>query len=521
MIRSKTIDSNALFRGFATVLIAASVGFAIISSAQARQDDGEINRQLSTSVGERVLEAQELEGLEDYRGVIAIMNELFQSEMTAYEQSIAYRLRGSAHYATNNVAATIRDFNSALNTGALVQDERITLRTNLGQLYFLQEQYDRGIQEFQAALREGAELNAGLAKVLSQAYIQAAQAAGGAREQQYYRDGVRFAEIFYREEPNKTESDYSLVQFYYVELNRPQDELRVVRDSLQAFPGSRRSWQNLVSLYARLDREGDAFEANKMMYLNGLFEEEEELFRLVQYYSFFSNPYRGASILEREINAGRIPGNTRYLESLSNMWRQAAEFDRAIPVLERLSQQVGDGETALKLAEAYYQENNLPSAETALETALQRGGLEETGKAWELLGNVRFAQDKPNEALQAFNQATQFSATRRTSADWIRFVNAQIEGEVRRARQREQVQIEECALTIDAERRQLVLIGSEDETGRVAFPAGAIPERCLFYFEPRYGEQIREAGWSDERFAQEEAARAEREAAAAAAAAAG
>lgn len=516
MTRSQIFDPKRLMRGAGLLVAAAALCSALPPATFAQSDDEEQaaseNRQLSARVGEVVLEAQEAEDAENYQQVINLLSPLLNTEVTAYERSIVLRLRGSAHYQLDNVSAAIRDFNGALNTGALVRDEIIALRTNIAQLYMVSEQYEEGIQEFQRAIEAGAELTPRLSKLLAQAYIQAAEDGSEQQRNRYLREGVEFAERFYNNEPNKSEGDYNLLQYYYVNLDRPQDELRVVRDSLQAYPGSRRSWANLVSLYARLGREEDAFEANKLMYLNGLFEDEEELFRLVQYYSFYSNPYRGATILEREMNAGRIPTNERYLESLANMWRQAAEFDRAIPVLERLGDLIGDGETTLKLAEAHFQLNNLPEAEAALELALERGGLNNPGQAWELLGNVRFDQDKRQEALAAFRQAAEFRSTRNTANRWIGFVNSQIEGEERRRIQRIQVQIEECALNIDSERRSLVLIGEVNADGSVSFPEGAIPDRCEPWFDLRTGEQIREADMTDEEFEQAQAERAERRA---------
>ncbi|MEQ8406482.1 MAG: hypothetical protein RKE49_15415 [Oceanicaulis sp.] len=515
MTRSQTFDPKSLLRGASALFVAAALGLTLIPAADAQrsrdrdneEEQAQEGRQLSARVGEVVLEAQDVMETENYQQVISLLNPLLNSEMTAYERSIVLRLRGNAYYQADNTSQAIQDFLGAINTGALVQDEIIALRTNVAQLYMVSEQYERGIQQFQLAIEAGAELTPRLSKLLAQAYVQTAEEAGEGQRLRYLREGLEYAERFYRGEPNKAESDYNLLQYYYINLDRPQDELRVVRDSLQAFPGSRRSWANLVSLYARLGREEDAFEANKLMYLNGLFEEEEELNRLVQYYSFYGNPYRGATILEREMNAGRIPTNERYLEQLANMWRQAAEFDRAIPVLERLSELLGDGETALKLAEAHYQLNNLPQAENALELALERGGLDATGQAWELLGNVRFDQDKRQEALAAFRQAAQFPRSRSTANRWIGFVNSQIEGEERRRIQRIQVQIEECALTIDAERRQLVLIGERNADGSVTFPEGTIPDRCEPWFDMRTGDQIREADMTDEEFEQAQAER--------------
>jgi hypothetical protein len=526
MSRSEVFDSRRWihFVGAAVLVTALTLTLLAPAEAQRRRDNDEQQvegRVLSTEVGEVVLQANEALATEQYQQVLNLLNPLVGTELQPYERSVVLRIRGGARFNLDNYAGAIQDFLGAINTGALVTDEIISLRTNIGQLYIVEERYDEGIQQFELAIRDGAELNASLAKLLAGAYVQAAAEAAPAQARRYYESGVRYAELFYRSEPNKTEADFNLMQFYYLELGRTTDELRVVRDALDAFPGSRRSWQNLVNIFARLGREEDAFEANKLMYLNGLFEEEQEIIRLTQYYSFFENPYRGASILEREMNAGRVAATERNLQSLQSMWRQAGEFDRAIPVLERVSTLIGDGETALRLAEAHYQRNNLPAAEAALETALNRGGLSNTGQAWELLGNIRYDQDDVSGALQAFRRATDFSSTRQSSNRWISFINTQAELARTRVCQRERVQVEECALTIDAERRSLVLIGDVNEDGTVNFPAGAIPQRCEAWFDLRSGEQSRPACISDAEYEELQAERAAAAASEEAAAAAG
>lgn len=523
MTRSKLFDGNALVRNLGAVVVACivAISLSLPAEAQRRNNDDEEQtaegRVLSTRVGEVVLEMQEAIDVENYRQVITLASQLLATEMTPYERSVVLRLKGNSEFQVENLAGAIRDFRAAIDTGALVNDEVIALRTNLGQLYMVEGQYAEGIRQFELAVDAGAELNAALSRTLASAYIQASQETNNEAEtMRLIRAGLPYAERFYRLEVDKNESEYSLMQFFYQQLDRPEDELRVVRDSLDDFPGARRGWQNLVALFARLGRENDAFEANKLMYLNGLFEEENELIRLVQYYSFYENPYRGATILEREMNAGRIETTQDNLETLANMWRQAAEFDRAIPVLERLSELMGDGETALRLAEAHFQLNQPVQAEAALETALSRGGLSNTGAAWELLGNVRFEQvddvrqdaGKVNEALEAFRQAARFSGSRSTANGWIRFINAQVEGEERRRIQRIQVTIDECRLTLEAERRILVLTGEVDEDGRVRISEDAFPERCERYFN-RFGEQIREADMTDEQFEAAQQRRAE------------
>ena len=492
--------------GWAALLVAAAVALSTVAPAEAQRDreseqneEEAANRTLSAEVGQVVQQAVEAQDTENWGQIITLMTPLLSRELTPYERSIVLRLRGTAYFQQDNLAGATQDFLGVINTGALTPDEANTLRVNVGQLYMAQDRINDGIQQFEIAIANGLTLSTRLAKMLATAYVQA----------ENFQQARRYAEQYYQGEPNKSMQDYNLMLYIYNQLELPQEELRVTRDGLSAFPGERRSWQNLVAIFARLEQEENAFEANKLMYLNGLFEDCNELYRLSQYYSAFDNPFRGATILERAVNSGRCEGSREQLERLANMWRQAAEFERAIPVTQRIAEQTGEGEWYLKLAEAYYQLNDFPAAESAFQESLNRGGLDNPGEAWILLGDSRMKMGNRQSALAAFQEATRFPASRGQANGFIRFVNSQIEGEARRALQREQIVIDECRLTLDAERRQSVLLGEVDEEGRVRLPADALSDRCAVYFDI-YGEQIREAGQSDAAAA---AAQAEREAA--------
>ncbi|WP_306017156.1 lipopolysaccharide assembly protein LapB [Oceanicaulis sp. MMSF_3324] len=507
MTLNETFNPASLVRSVGVAAIAGLLALAIAapSEAQRRRDNDEEQvegRVLTSAVGEQVLAAQECQEADDINCVLQIMNELAgRDNLSPYERFVVLQLRARAYFQEDRLDLAIRDFQGALDTGVTTTDETVSLRTALGQLYLVQENVDQAIRQFELAIQAGAELTPSFAKTVAQAYLQAERLA----------DGVRYAEIFYNNTPDKTEQDFNLMFYFYQQLDRTSDQLRVIREYLSAYPGARQAWQNLIALYAQQDNASMAFEANKLMYLNGLFQEENELIRLVQYYSFFENPFRGASILQREMNAGRVEVDQDNLELLANMWRQASEFERAIPVLERLSELQGSGETALRLAEANFSLNNFAAAEDAFQTAIDRGGLSDTGKAWELLGTSRFRQGNRQGALNAFREGARYPSTRSSSNGWIRWITAQIEGEERRRVQQEQIVIDECRLTLEAERRQIVLTGSVDDEGRVRFES--IPERCEPYYNI-YGEQIREAGMTD---AEAEEAQAQREADAAAA----
>lgn len=496
MANSRTIEPNHMLQAFMSIMLAAMLAFIAVADADAQrrnnrdseQEEPPTNRTLSTDVGQTVQRAVELQDVEDFQGIINLMTPLLSEELTEYERFIALQLRGTSRFQLDNLQGTISDFRAMLNTGAATTDEANTIRVQLGQLYLATEQLQEGISMLEAAVNNGVELNESLLRLLSQAYAQADR----------YADGLRFAEQYYQMKANKTQSDFTLMQIYYQQLNRPSDELRVVREALSVFPGERRSWQNLVALFARLERESDAFEANKLMYLNGLFQECNELFRLAQYYSYYENPYRGATILERAINSQRCEGDTDQLRTLANMWRQAQEFERATPVLDRLANQTGEGEWFLKLAEAHFERNNLDAAETAFERAIERGGLDQPGAAWALLGAVRYQKGERNSALAAYRESARFTDSRREANGWVQFIEGQIANERRNARRLNEVRVEECRLIVTNEVNIADIVGQVDETGQVVVE---VPDRCQRYFN-QYGDQIREANMTDDEAAE-------------------
>ncbi|TRO96552.1 tetratricopeptide repeat protein [Glycocaulis profundi] len=495
MIRPFQVGFGPLARGASAFALVAALAFTALPAAEAQRsgqnrnqdsEEQQENRTFSARVGEVFQRALEQNDNEQFQQAMETLNRALGMDPTPYERSMIQRVRGSIFFELDNMPEAINAFRAALDAGPNVmeREERTALRVNIGQLLIATDRIDEGLRELETAISEGAEINTNLARLLAQGYAVAER----------WSDGLQWAERWYERAENKAESDYQLMLVYYNELDRPSDQLRVTREQVNAFPGGRPGWQNLASLLARTEQDQLAFEANKLMYLNGMFREESELVRLVQYYSYFENPYRGATILEREMNAGRIARNMENLRTLSNMWRQAAEFERAIPVLRQIAQQAGDGTTSLQLAEAYYQLNDFENAERAFEQALSRGGLNQPGEAWVLLGTVRFNEGNLDGALQAFREGARIPQSRTQANGWIQFVEGQIEGEARRVRQREQVLIDECRLTAEGERRIATIVGEADDQGRVRI---SIPERCRGYFN-QYGQQYREVGWTDE-----------------------
>ena len=242
---------------------------------QDEQQGSEEDRTMSAAIGEPILAAQECLEAENYTCVINTLTPLLGRDVNSYERFVILRMRAVAYYNQERTDLAINDFLGAVNTGAATTDEEVAIRLNVGQLYIITERYSEGISQMEQAIRAGADLTANLALMLAQAYAQAER----------FSDGLRYAEMQYNQSSPRERRNYDMLLFYYQQLERVPDQLRLITDMVERWPGDRNIWTSLVALMAQTNNESGAFEANKLMYLNGMLREERELVRLAQYYS--------------------------------------------------------------------------------------------------------------------------------------------------------------------------------------------------------------------------------------------
>lgn len=440
------------------------------------------------AIGDRVMRALEAEAEGHHSEAVAAYDALLATDrLTGFEQASVLQLRGRAWYALNDPGLAIADWRRAIALNALPVETANILRINTGQLLLAQEEYRSGVFMIETALTLGAEANADIALRLAQGYAQL----------QDYGSGLRWAEAAFAQADPRQERHYMLLLFYYQALDLNSDELTLIRDMVDRWPEEKRYWTALASLLARTGEAREAFEVNAVMYVNGLLSESDELIRLAQYYAFYDYPYRGADILQRELNSGRIdqePANYRLLASL---WRQAREWDRAEPVLRRVATTTGRGADYEALGEALYQAGEFSEAEAMFVQALNRGGIRRPGQTWALLGNARHEQDNLEGAIEAFEVALGYDYVRENAQGWINFIESEIAIRSPSGPREpgseiavpDRVMLEECEIWIDRARGQTPTHRDEfDEAGYRLF---TLPERCAPYLD-RYGNRLPE-----------------------------
>lgn len=422
----------------AVALVSLLIGLATVSTATAQSNEERKPAQsLDPNVARDLLGAYEDLQNKRARQGLEKLNTLLQSRgdrMKPFDRASVLQIRGSAYVNLENYKAAIKDFEEALKLDALPPDQNSQLRFNVAQLHFQDENYPAAIRYLERWLLEVDDPGANAFYLLAAAH--------------YYSDNFQKARAPIERAiqlSDKPERRYlELANIIYAELNLATPRASVLKQLIQLAPTEKGFWKQLAGLYSQ--QEGDAaqrkaFTTLEVAYHAGLIDDAADILSLAQFYSLFNNPHRGAALLEEHLKSGLIKRDVKALELLSQLWSQAREHGRAIPVLREAASLSDTGELSFRLGQVLLADEQNEAAEKALQAAVQKGGLKaaDVAEAWLLLGTARFNQAGPGDraarekADQAFAEAQRFAATRTQASQWRQYVAAINDTEDRQA----------------------------------------------------------------------------------------
>jgi tetratricopeptide (TPR) repeat protein len=130
-------------------------------------------------------------------------------------------------------------------------------------------------------------------------------------------------------------------------------------------------------------------------------------------------------VLEKGLAEKRIDDEADNWELLGNAWLQAREYDRVIAPLGRAAMLSEDGDLYVRLAQVHMERDEFSEALAALEKAFAKGGLDEPGSAYLLLGITHSGAKRYTSARNAFNEAHKYEKSRKAARQWIGHVDWQ------------------------------------------------------------------------------------------------
>ncbi len=396
-------------------------------------EEGGPSSTLSPRIGQELQKLYELLQNDQQQAAIAGLQQLLANRggsMSPYETATVQEILASAYVQVENFNAARRSFQAALDANGLPPNRNNQIRYFIAQLQFQDGNYQAAIQGLNnwiaLARRCNVPVDNSAWYLLGAAYTQV-------RPPQW-RQAMTPAEnaVNGLDAANLNKSYFDLLNLIYSELNENTKRGALLERMVNNWPGEKSYWTQLSGLYSQTGRDQDAFSVIEVAYRAGLLTTEGELKTVVQYYSYFDNPYRGAKMLEREMNAGNIRRTQDNLVLLSQLWSQSREHKKSIPILREAAGNSSDGELSYRLGMVLLADEQYAASQRALEQALNKGGMdrEDTGDAWLLLGTARFSQAGPEDtaiwarAREAFVNAQRYQKSAQRASQWISYIDA-------------------------------------------------------------------------------------------------
>jgi len=369
----------------------------------------------------------------DTRGALNAMNALIAKRgdrLTGYDKGTIYEIRGTFKVQLDDIPGALRDYETAVATNALPLVRSNLLRYNIAQINYQLENYDAAIAGLREWLRVACgEPPANAYYLIALGYIQKEDFRSAEQPMETALRLKKKEDSAASKAPDK--NYYSILNLIYSNLRKYDKWANHLETMINIWPDDSALWGQLTSAYAIQKKDNEAFSVLEVAYRAGLLTTSQQVLQLVQYYSFFENAYRGAKLLEREMNAGVVERSRDNLILLSQLWDQSREAKKAIPILEEAAKVSGQGELYFRLGRVLVADEQYAKADRILLQAINSGNLKESDRAdaWLLLGNARFSaadtQDRAalRRAREAFQRAARFPRTRRSAQSYITYIN--------------------------------------------------------------------------------------------------
>jgi tetratricopeptide (TPR) repeat protein len=420
------IKRNRLITRLGVLLIC---GVFATGSLMAQEEDDDTKTKQAQAVSkeffDRIQKAQELIDADQSTEALNVLQSLRNRKgITEYETQQVLNYIGFVKYNLDDFAGAMAAYDEMIAIPSIEpQILKNTLYT-MAQLSTVQEKYEDALKYLDQYFE--LETNPAPANyiLLAQNYYQVNR----------YADMVEPIETAIseaqRRETEVREDWYVLLNFAYFQ----QENYAKVRDIqkilLINWP-KKRYWFSLAGAYTELGEEENLIAAYDAAYTQGMFEKESEYVTMAQLFMQAEVPYKAATLLEKQMEAGIVEKNAKNYRLLSQALTLAAEDEKSIPALQEAARLSDDGELNLRLGNAHLNLGQYEECVAAIRDGLRKGGIKSPDNAQISLGMCLYNLKDYNEALAAFREAGKSERSARFARQW----SAVIESDLERNRQ--------------------------------------------------------------------------------------
>jgi cytochrome c-type biogenesis protein CcmH/NrfG len=303
----------------------------------------------------------------------------------------------------------------ALSQKALSGIAADQIRDQLSQLYLASGDYKKLIPQLEAQVKTGKPTIETL-MALGAAYL----------EQKRPADALPLLQqALQRAEAGKQRIDPSWRRAFAAALlaaGRDRDALPQLEKLLQDDPTQRDDWMRLAAIHLKAGDKARAAAVMELAGRLGYLQTAEERLRLVTLTAQLGAPFEAASTLTTMIERKQVPSNGDNWKLLGSLWIAARESKPALTALDEAIRVAPSVELYQQRAQLHMDREEYPEAARALEAALGRGAHD--GATLMALGLARYQQADIEGALAVFREAAAQAASRKSAAEWVKYLES-------------------------------------------------------------------------------------------------
>jgi tetratricopeptide (TPR) repeat protein len=327
------------------------------------------------------------------------------SRLNPYERALAYRLLAYASYGQEDPASAVVYYSKVIEQEALSIDDEASIRFSMVQIYAAMGEWENVEKTLMEWFFYVDEPNAVAYYLLAISHYR--------REQYDEALPPALKALKLADEPR--ESWLQLAAALFLQKEEYDSAVPLLEELIARF-GKKQYWEQLSLIFSARGDYKHAMEIQQLAYAQGLLTEDDELRRLASTYLFRQLPHSAAQVLERGLEEGRIERDREVLELLGNSWIAAREYEKAIGPLRQAAELSEDGRLYLRLAQVRIQREDWKEATELIQKAINKGGLDDAGRAQLLLGISYFSSDLTEPALTSLRRAQKHNSTQTEAA---------------------------------------------------------------------------------------------------------
>ncbi len=330
----------------------------------------------------------------------------------AYALAVTHQVLGYAYSEQDDYRQAAESFKKAIAYQALPEDVTHNLRYNLAQILVQLDHYQEGLSYLEEWFRHEPDPGLDALKLAATAYFHLRR----------YDAAVGYLRKVLGRQPE--EAWYQMLLACHLELGRNKAAASLLETMIKTYPERREYWLQLTGVYQRLDQNHKTLAVLALAERRGLLG-EPELLQLARLYAYQEMPYQAAQFLEAKLKSGAIKRSLEVWDLLAQSWIQAQEKHRAVQALEQAGRLAADGNRHLQMAHVLFDLQDWKGVAQAVETALQKGAIKQTGAAHLLLGIASHHSGDTDRCRSALERAQRYSDTKAQAGWWLEKLRAE------------------------------------------------------------------------------------------------